>query len=107
MFAPSSIPETVSGTEVANTSTFTGNTSDEPEQSLELDQQRAEVKRWCDRILRAKVHWEKDFKRMREDMEFASGLQWDGQTSLLEERYINNVTLRNPLCEEPNSSRNA
>lgn len=55
---------------------------------------RSAVKRWLSRINCAKRRWEPDFKRMRENMEFCTGLQWMGQTKIDDERYINNLTLR-------------
>lgn len=62
----------------------------------ELAQQRADVKQWLKRIECAKAKWEPDFKRMRENMEFCSGLQWNGQTTIEDKlgRYINNLVLR-------------
>jgi hypothetical protein len=48
-----------------------------------------------ERIEADKRHWEPDFKRIREDMDFAYGLQWEGQTSLeLEDRYVANIVQR-------------
>jgi hypothetical protein len=50
------------------------------------------VKLWIKRIKDAKQHFEDDFKRMREDMEFAAMLQWQGQQAVndKEDRYIAN-----------------
>lgn len=48
-----------------------------------------------DGVKRAKKHWEPDFKRMRRDMDFASGLQYRNQGDNYEdERYRLNLTLR-------------
>jgi len=54
------------------------------------------VKRWEDRVKRAKKHWKKDFKRMRDNMSFVEGNQWpdpptDGRR---DDRYIANICLR-------------
>ena len=54
----------------------------------------AAVKLWTARIIAAKRRWEADFKRMRANMDFAAGFQWQGQTELDEERYVANMTLR-------------
>lgn len=50
------------------------------------------VKLWIKRIKAAKVYFKDDFDRMRENMEFAAGLQWMGQESIndKDERYIAN-----------------
>lgn len=48
-----------------------------------------------ERIEADKRHWAPDFKRIREDMDFAYGLQWAGQTSIMiEDRYIANIVQR-------------
>lgn len=63
----------------------------------ESDQQRAEravVKQWQERIKAAKKKFDPDFKRMEENMQFAAGLQWKGQESLLSDKYTANITLR-------------
>lgn len=52
------------------------------------------VKEWQARITAAKAKWEPDFKRMRENTEFAAGLQWEGQKQIRDERYVVNQTLR-------------
>lgn len=53
------------------------------------------VKMWERRILADKRHWKPDFARMREDMDFAYGIQWEGQSSIeIEDRYIANITQR-------------
>jgi hypothetical protein len=58
------------------------------------------VKRWTERVTRARKHWEPVFKRMRENMEFAEGRQWpdmptDARTR--DERYIANICIRHIL----------
>jgi hypothetical protein len=52
------------------------------------------VKEIIDRITTAKKHWDKDFKRMRDNMRFVRGLQWQGQKSLDSDKYVANITLR-------------
>lgn len=64
----------------------------QPNEQSEIEQ--SDVKRWLGRITRAKQKWEMDFKRMRKNMEFVTGLQWAGQTEVDDERYTNNLTLR-------------
>lgn len=60
-----------------------------PAQSVE-----SAVQKWTRRIRQAKEKREKDFKRMREDMEFIGGVQWPDQDDICDDRYIANVTLR-------------
>lgn len=65
---------------------------------VETDEQRAEralVKQWCTRIKAAKKKFDKDFKRMTDNMAFAAGYQWEGQDSLTFKKYIANITIRN------------
>jgi len=57
-------------------------------------QNRALVTKWLSKIERAKKKWEPDFKRMRDNMEFASGIQWPDQTTIETDNYTNNITLR-------------
>lgn len=52
------------------------------------------VKDWCSRIRDAKKEVQKDFDRMRENMEFASGLQWADQEEIQSQNYVANLTLR-------------
>jgi len=65
------------------------------ETSNETLARRASVKRWSERIRAAKAKWESDYKRMRKNMEFVFGLQWNGQQTLNEDRYRANFTIRN------------
>lgn len=58
------------------------------------EQNRALVVKWLGKIEKAKKKWEPDFKRMRDNMEFASGIQWPGQTTIETDNYLNNITLR-------------
>lgn len=54
------------------------------------------VKRWLARFDKAKQKWEPDFERMRENMEFVTGLQWEEQQKMrdTDQRYTTNMTLR-------------
>lgn len=54
------------------------------------ESEKAQVKRWLERIIAAREKWADDFKRMREDMEFAAGFQWPGQMKLCDDRYTAN-----------------
>ena len=51
------------------------------------------VKRWMADIQTASRHWEKDFKRMRRNMQFAGGKQWPNQTEN-DDRYMVNLVQR-------------
>lgn len=64
-------------------------TEDTPDQVKELVTKRiADVKR-------ARKFWDKDFKRMRKNMDMLIGIQWEGQTSIDDEdRYIANIIQR-------------
>ncbi len=55
---------------------------------------KAFVKRWTDRIRKAKSKWKDDFDRMRDNMDFVNGLQWAGQKKIKYSKYIANITLR-------------
>ena len=53
------------------------------------------VKKWADRVLADKKHFEDKFKRVREDMRFAYGIQWDGAKDTDNDgRYTANIVLR-------------
>ena len=66
---------------------------DPPEQVKKL------VRRWCDRVRRAKKHWQVDFDRMRENMVFVDGDQWPDPPSdgKRDDRYIANVAIRHVM----------
>jgi hypothetical protein len=49
------------------------------------------VKAWSANVKSAKDHWKADFKRMRDDQEFAAGKQWPTGS---ENNYVVNITLR-------------
>jgi hypothetical protein len=60
----------------------------------EVDQPaRANVRRWVKRIKDAKEKWDTDFSRMRENMNFVAGLQWNGQKKITDSRYSANFTM--------------
>lgn len=62
--------------------------------STEALASQALVKQWQEKIIADKAKWEPDFKRMRENMKFAKGLQWAGQTTVDTDKYVNNIALR-------------
>ena len=55
--------------------------------------EKAFVKQWTKNIKADKDYWEKDFKRMRKNQEFVSGIQWDAQMEMRDsqERYTVNL----------------
>lgn len=64
-----------------------------PRDPPEPDPARAAlVTKITDQVRQAKVHWEPSFKRMREDQDFAVGLQWSQDRN--DKRYQANITLR-------------
>ena len=50
------------------------------------------VKHWQGKVANAKKHWEKDFKRMKEDQAFLGGAQWDGREE--PDKYTANIIQR-------------
>ncbi len=75
-------------------STTNQNQMTEEDNSTEAMQDRNAIKLWQSRITSAKRKFEPDFKRMRKNMEFATGLQWTGQAEMDDERYIANLVLQ-------------
>lgn len=59
------------------------------------DSVQANVKLWTERIRKARQKWKGDFARMRSNMKFAAGKQWESQEELDTERYVCNITIRN------------
>ena len=57
------------------------------------DSRKALVDEWNKRVKEAKKHWERDFKRMRNNMDFVSGKQWPGQGDD-DDRYVANFVQR-------------
>ena len=55
-----------------------------------LSEERA-IKLWRKRVKDAKMHFQTDFDRMQENMEFAANIQWQGQEKMDTESYIANV----------------
>ncbi len=66
----------------------------EPESSAPDSAVKRQVEQWCQRVQRAKAHHHKAFERMKEDQRFARGLQWPGQKSLDDDRYVANIVQR-------------
>lgn len=58
------------------------------------ESEQAAVKMWAARVRSAKAKWEPDFERMRDNMRFVSGLQWDGQKKINGKDYVANIVLR-------------
>src|SRR6185295_9381040 len=64
-----------------------------PREAPEPPEQRAAlVKAWAGRVKAAKSHWDKAFRRMREDQDFCYGKQWSKSDD--DSRYVANLTLR-------------
>lgn len=60
-----------------------------------INQRSALCERWQGRVRRALSHWDKAFKRMTEDQDFAAGVQWPDQSLWgNEDRYVANIVLR-------------
>ena len=58
--------------------------------------EEAAVTRLISRIRTAREKWtQQAFKRIKENMDFAAGIQWAGQKGLRSEKYVVNLTLRN------------
>ncbi len=59
---------------------------------MSIPSEEQSVKLWRRRIKQAKEFFDLDYKRMKDNMAFAAGLQWQGQESIndKEERYIAN-----------------
>ena len=56
------------------------------------EQRKALVSAWSRRVKSAKTHWDKAFKRMRDDQDFCFGYQWSKNAE--DKRYVANLTLR-------------
>ncbi|API60539.1 hypothetical protein BSL82_15650 [Tardibacter chloracetimidivorans] len=67
-----------------------GMVRDDPEPG---DSRRALVQQWQQKVKHAKEHWKDDFKRMRENMDFASGKQWPNEKKD-DDRYKANIVQR-------------
>lgn len=58
------------------------------------DARKANVKRWLDKIDSAKKKWSADFERMRRNLKFVKGIQWEGQEGIESKKYVANLTIR-------------
>lgn len=56
--------------------------------------EKALIKKWHERVTKAKAHWKDDFERMRSNMKFAAGLQWNEQAEIDTDQYVANITLK-------------
>src|SRR6187402_2678284 len=65
-----------------------------PEEGEVAASASASVGCWVEKIVRAKQFFEEDFARMRKNMEFATGYQWEDQANIDDPRYVANMTLR-------------
>jgi len=54
----------------------------------------AAIREWHGKVDSAKARWEPDFKRMRANMRFATGRQWEGQKEIQGSQYVCNLTLK-------------
>lgn len=75
---------------VPDTSTAAAPSSPPTDDPLEL----AAVKQWIGRIKAAKQHSSEDYKRMRENMEFAAGFQRRGQAKMDSDEVVINLIIR-------------
>lgn len=70
-----------------------------PEGKAEDNSPRELIEEWVKRVEASEAHWDKKFKRMRDDMDFARGKQWpqpadgDGEFEN-EDRYVANIVQR-------------
>jgi hypothetical protein len=82
-----------------------------PEELNDKAAEREAVKAWTAKIRRAREFFKEDFKRMRDNMKFAAGIQWAGQKTMETDKYTVNLTnksvnakvatlyARNPIAE--------
>lgn len=79
---------------VTQDQTFVNRNRPEP-----AEPRRKLVNRWRDRVKRAKRHWERPFRRMRENMDFCEGRQWPdlAPTEKRDDRYVANICIRHVL----------
>jgi hypothetical protein len=64
------------------------------EEQQEKDLVAATIRMWTKRIKDAITYFDKDFQRMRENMEFAAGIQWEGQDTIESTKYVANFCNR-------------
>jgi len=55
---------------------------------------KSSAEKWVQRIKDAKKFHKEAYARMRDNIKFVAGLQWNGQTSAHDDRYTVNLTLR-------------
>ena len=69
------------------------------DQPIPDDARAALVRRWKDRVKRAKTHWKIPFRRMRENMEFVEGRQWPDtqRNEKRDDRYVANICIRHVI----------
>lgn len=66
-----------------------------PEEKTVPESEIAAVQALTKRIRSAREKYKKDFERMRENMDFAAGIQWAGQETIRSDRYVVDLTLQN------------
>lgn len=89
MLGTSSRPE---GAELTNGANKSKEEGDDDSSSLQAE--RAMVKRWQQKITKARAKFQDDFDRIRGNMDFVAGLQWKGQKKLDYKKDVINLTLR-------------
>jgi hypothetical protein len=67
---------------------------EEDEDSDEVRSKRAYIKKWQAKIKDAKAKWQPEFDRMKDNMDFVAGLQWENQKQIKTDKYVVNLTLR-------------
>ena len=67
---------------------------EKPSEPTVPDSRKQLITLWTSRILRAKKRWESDFKRMKANEEFVTGIQYDDQENMTTPKYVANFTLR-------------
>lgn len=55
-----------------------------------IDARKAYIKSQCEAVRKWRTKWQPDFKRMKDNMAFVSGLQWEGQKKIHEDKYVAN-----------------
>ena len=68
------------------------NKPDEKELVSDKDSRKAYIKKVCEDVRRWRAKWKPDFDRMKSNMAFVSGLQWEGQKKIHSDKYVANFT---------------
>ena len=91
---PATVNQTPSQVPGTQQPTFVQRNAPEPDEA-----RRKLVKRWQDRVRRAKQHWKNAFQRMRENEAFAEGRQWPeiAKNDKRDDRYVANICIRHVL----------